>query len=325
MASRKLVGDIGGTNARFALVTDERMGPIETLAVADYPDFDRALAAFLDRHRNGLPISGAVFAVAGAVEANRSILTNSGWLIDADRLGAMFDLPVVRVVNDFKAVAWSLPDLTPRDLLAIGGGERATAAPAVVLGPGTGLGLACFVPGPYDPLVVTTEAAHTTLPGTNAREDAVIAHLRGCFGHVSVERALSGAGLVNLYQSLAAIDHLSVPRREPREITEAALRGSCPTCREAVDMFCAMLGTVAGNAALTFDARGGVYIGGGIAPRISEYLACSQFRARFEAKGRFHAYVAAIPSWVITRPDPAFIGLRHLATKLSSDREPTSR
>nr|WP_041344823.1 glucokinase [Nitrobacter winogradskyi] len=311
--SRILLGDIGGTNARFALATDEHMGPIEKLRVTDYPDFDGALAAFLGRHRGDLPITGAVLAVAGAVEANRSVLTNSGWVIDAGRLEKSFDLSAVRVVNDFKALAWSLPYLTPPDLFAIGGGERASAAPAVVLGPGTGLGLACFVPRPRDPLAVTTEAGHVTLPGADAREDAVIAHLRERFGHVSVERALSGSGLVNLYQSLAALDHLVVPPRKPSEITEAALRGSCPTSREAVDMFCAMLGTVAGNAALTFGARGGVYIGGGIAPRIREYLACSPFRTRFEAKGRFQAYVAAIPSWVITHPDPAFVGLQRLA------------
>lgn len=312
-ASCALLGDIGGTNARFALVTGERMGPIETLAVAGYPDFDRALAAFLDRHRNGLPISGAVLAVAGSVEANRSILTNSGWVIDAGRLEKTFDLPGVRVVNDFTALAWSLPHLRPHDLFAVGGGEGTAAAPSVVLGPGTGLGLACLVPRPRDLLVVTTEAGHATLPGADAREDAVIAHLRDRFGHVSVERALSGPGLVNLYQSLAAIDHLAAPPRKPSEITDAALRGSCPISREALDMFCAMLGTVAGNAALTFDARGGVYIGGGIAPRISKYLARSQFRARFEAKGRFRAYAAAIPSWVIMHPDPAFVGLQRLA------------
>jgi glucokinase len=312
-ASCALLGDIGGTNARFALVTDERMGPIETLAVADYPDFDRALAAFLDRHRNEPPTSSAVLAVAGPIKANRSMLTNSGWVIDAGRLGKTFDLPSVRIVNDFKAVAWSLPHLIPRDLFAVGGGERAAAAPAVVLGPGTGLGLACLVPRPYDSFVVITEAGHATLPGANAREDAVIAHLRGRFGHVSVERALSGPGLVNLYQSLAAIDHLSAPPRKPSEITDAALRGTCPTSQEALDMFCAMLGTVAGNAALTFGARGGVYIGGGIVPRLNKYLARSQFRARFEAKGRFQSYAAAIPSWVIMHPDPAFIGLQRLA------------
>lgn len=314
-ASCVLLGDIGGTNARFALVTNGRMGTVETLAVADYPDFDRALAAFLDRHRTGLAVSGAVLAVAGAVEANRSTLTNSGWVVDAARLEERFDLPGVRVVNDFKAVAWSLPHLAPRDLFAVGGGGRVTDAPMVVLGPGTGLGLACLVPRTCGPLALTTEAGHATLPGANAREDAVIAHLRGRFGHVSMERALSGPGLVNLYQSLAAIDHLSVPPRKPSEITDEALRGSCPTSREAVDMFCAMLGTVAGNAALTFDARGGVYIGGGVVPRFSEYLARSQFRARFEAKGRFRAYLAAIPSCVIMHPDPAFIGLQRLAVQ----------
>jgi len=312
-ANCTLLGDIGGTNARFALVTDERLEPVETLPVADYPDIEQALAAFLDRHRNRRPIFGAVLAVAGAVEANRSMLTNSGWVIDAARLGERFGLPGVRVINDFEAVAWSLPYLAPRDLFAIGGGRRVADAPAVALGPGTGFGLACFVPRSCGPLVVTTEAGHATLPGADAREDAVIAHLRERFGHVSVERALSGPGLVNLYQALAAIDRLSVPSRKPSEITDAALHGSCRTSRGAVDMFCAMLGTVAGNAALTFEARGGVYIGGGVVPRLSEYLARSQFRARFEAKGRFRAYVAAIPSCVIMYPDPAFIGLQRFA------------
>jgi len=312
-ANRTVLGDIGGTNARFALVTDGERGPVETLAVADYPDFEEALAAFLDRHRDETPVSGAMFAVAGAVAANRSMLTNSGWIIDAARLKERFDLLSVRVVNDFEAVAWSLPYLSPRDLFAIGGGRQVADAPAVVFGPGTGFGLACLVPCAGDPFVVTTEAGHATLPGADAREDAVIAHLRERFGHVSVERALSGPGLANLYGALAAIDGLSVPPRGPGEITVAALRGTCPTSREAVDMFCAMLGTVAGNVALTFGARGGVYIGGGIAPRLSTYLAGSQFRARFEAKGRFRAYVAAISSCVIMHPDPAFIGLQRIA------------
>lgn len=313
-ANRTVLGDIGGTNARFAFAADGDTGPVETLAVADYPDFEDALSAFLDRHRNDeTPVAGAVFAVAGSVAANRSMLTNSGWTIDAARLKQRFGLPGVRVVNDFEPLAWSLPHLSPRDLLAIGGGGRVVDAPAVVFGPGTGFGLACLVPRPGDSFVVTTEAGHATLPGADAREDAVIAHLRERFGHVSVERALSGPGLVNLYRALAAIDGLAVPQRDPGEITEAALRGTCPTSREAVDMFCAMLGTVAGNAALTFGARGGVYIGGGIAPRLGTYLADSEFRARFEAKGRFRAYAAAISSCVIVHPDPAFVGLQRIA------------
>ncbi|RIK96678.1 MAG: glucokinase [Proteobacteria bacterium] len=312
-ANRTVLGDIGGTNARFALVTDGEIGLVETLAVAGYPDFEEALAAFLAHHRDETPVSGAMFAVAGAVAANRSMLTNSGWIIDAARLKDRFGLQSARVVNDFEAVAWSLPHLLPRDLFAIGGGGQVADAPAVVFGPGTGLGLACLVPRAGDFFVVTTEAGHATLPGADAREDAVIAHLRERFGHVSVERVLSGPGLANLYRALAAVDGLSVPPRDPGEITVAALRGTCPTSREAVDMFCAMLGTVAGNVALTFGARGGVYIGGGIAPRLSTYLAGSQFRARFEAKGRFRAYVAAISSCVIMHPDPAFIGLQRMA------------
>ena len=186
-------------------------------------------------------------------------------------------------------------------------------APAIVLGPGTGFGLACLVPQPKGMMVIGTEGGHVTLPGTCRREDAIIELLRARFGHVSLERVLSGGGLTNLYQALAAIDGLSVPARDAAEIVKSALAGSCPTSRTALDMFCAILGTVAGDAVLTFGARGGLYIAGGIVPRIPEYLARSQFRTRFEAKGRFRDYVAAIPASVIVHPDPAFLGLQFLS------------
>lgn len=308
-----VLGDIGGTHARFAWATPAGLEPVETLPVADYSGFDRALAAFLDRHRHGRPVSGAVFAVAGPVVANRGSMTNSGWIVDGAHLAKTFNLPSVRVVNDFEPLAWSLPALAPSDLLAIGAGRHAVNAPAVVLGPGTGLGLACFVPRPDGAFVIDTEGGHATLAASTAREDRVIAWLRERFGHVSGERALSGPGLVNLYQALAAIDRRRVPSRDASEITDAACHGDCPTCREAVEMFCAMLGAVAGDAALMFGARGGVYIGGGIVPQLSDVVVRSQFRARFEAKGRFQAYVAAIASCVVMHRDPAFIGLQRLA------------
>jgi glucokinase len=310
MPERFLLGDIGGTNARFALLDGAALGPTRSVAVEDYPRFDQAVAEFLGR-AGAAPLSGAVLAVAGAVENNHASMTNSRWVIDAAALRSAFGFDRIRIVNDFEATAWSLPHLVATDLLAIGGGERVAQAPAVVLGPGTGLGLACFVPG--GSIVVSTEGGHATLPGMSRREDAVIAHLRERFDHVSAERAVSGPGLANLYQALGALDGADVPMRSGIEITDAALNGSCVFCREALDMFCAMLGTVAGNAALTFGGRGGVYIAGGITPRIADYLARSQFRARFEAKGRFRPYVAAIPSSVIMHPEPAFIGLRWLA------------
>jgi glucokinase len=316
MPERVLLADIGGTNARFACLDGERLGPTDSVPVEDYPRFDQAVTAFLGRRGAGAPLSAAVLAVAGAVEKNHASITNSSWVIDAAELQNAFSLHHVRIINDFEAIAWSVPRLARTDLFPIGGGERTAEAPAVVLGPGTGLGLACFLRRPDESVVISTEGGHVTLPGTSRREDAVIAHLRDRFDHVSAERAVSGPGLANLYEAIGALDGAAVPLRSGVEITDAALNGTCKFSREALDMFCAMLGTIAGNAALTFGARGGVYIGGGIAPRITEYLARSQFRTRFEAKGRFRSYVAGISSSVIVHPEPAFIGLRSLARQV---------
>jgi len=158
-----------------------------------------------------------------------------------------------------------------------------------------------------------SEGGHATLSANSHREDAVLDQLRQRFGHVSAERALSGPGLENLYRAIAALDGIDAPLRNAAEITDAALKGTCPTSRASLDMFCAMLGGFAGNVALTYGARGGVYIAGGIAPRILDYLAGSEFRRRFEQKGRFRAYLEAIPSQVIVNSAATFLGLRSLA------------
>jgi glucokinase len=152
-----------------------------------------------------------------------------------------------------------------------------------------------------------------TLSANSRREDAILEHLRQRFGHVSAERALSGPGLENLYEAIAVLDGIDAPQRNAAEITNAALNGTCATSCAALDMFCAMLGGFAGNVALTYGARGGVYIAGGIAPRIVDFLAGSQFRQRFEEKGRFQAYLKVIPSHVIIHPATTFLGLRSLA------------
>lgn len=308
-----IVADIGGTNARFAFIDDGELRRIEVIAVADYRDFGSALEAFLHRHKDNARISGAILAVAGPVEDGRCALTNSDWVIDARQLMGAFDLPHVRIINDFEALALSLPLLRARDLFAIGGGRRVPAAPAVVLGPGTGFGLACLVPQSNGAIVIGTEAGHVTLAGTCQREDDVITWLRQRFGRVSVERVLSGEGLINLYQAIVAIDDAHVPERNAAEIVTAARADACPVSRATLDMFCAMLGMVAGDAVLTFRAHGGLYIAGGIVPRILDDLARSQFRPRFEAKGRFRNYVEAVPSSVIVHRDPAFLGLQFLS------------
>jgi glucokinase len=258
-----------------------------------------------------------MLGVAGPVENGQCTLTNSSWVINAAELRKTFGWTHVRIINDFEAIAWSLPHLAPSDLYMVGRGKAVPTAPAAVLGPGTGLGLACLVPRPDGAIVMASEGGHATLPGSSPREDAIIAHLRERYEHVSAERVLSGGGLVNLYQAIGSIDRLSVMERSAAEITAAALDGICPICRQALDMFCAMLGTIAGNAALTFAARGGVYIAGGIAPRIVDYLANSPFRRRFEAKGRFKAYLSGIPTGVIIHSEPTLVGLQCLARRES--------
>ncbi len=307
-----LLGDIGGTNARFALLRDDRLGPIEVFAVNDYPRFTDALAALLASDR-GHKITSAAFAAAGVVDDDRCPITNSGWLIDAAELRESLHFSQVLLVNDFEALAWSLPQLGSADLFAIGNGRAVPGAPLAVLGPGTGLGLACFVPHPGGDVVVASEGGHASFAAGSAREDAIIAQIRQRCGHVSAERVLSGGGLVNLYEAIAAIEGKPAPERGAADITTAGLDGSCALCRQALDTFCAMLGSFAGDAALTFGARGGVYIGGGIAPRLVKYLQTSQFRARFEAKGRLRPYLAAVPSFVIVHPDAALVGLQRLA------------
>jgi glucokinase len=311
MTKRVLLGDVGGTNVRFAVLADAALGAIAHMAVADYASFGDALAAFLARHPE--PIGHAVFGVAGVVEGERCALTNSPWVVDAAELNARLGLSDVRLVNDFEAIAWSLPKLARQDLRKLGGGEPKPEAPMLVLGPGTGLGVAAYVP--RGPIVLHSEGGHTSLPGGSPREDAVIAALRRQFGHVSAERVLSGHGLENLYRAVAALDAAKAPERSAAEITQAALAGNCPASRAALDLFCALLGEVAGNFALSFCAEGGIFIAGGIVRHIGDYLARSQFRARFEAKGRMSAYVAPIPAYLIVHRDPAFLGLQALAAQ----------
>jgi glucokinase len=249
------------------------------------------------------------------VHSDHCVITNSGWLVDGPQLRTMFGLASLQLINDFEAVAWSLPHLKSTDVYMLGSGQVKPGAPAVVLGPGTGLGIACLMLGPGTPIVISSEGGHSTMAGSCHREDIVIDSLRQRFGHVSAERVLSGGGLENLYRTIAAIDGISAPERRAFEITQAAIEDICPLSRAAVDMFCSMLGSVAGNLALTFAARGGIYVAGGIMPQMCEYAARSQFREQFVAKGRFRAYLEAIPTSIIIHPDPAFIGLQWLAAQ----------
>jgi glucokinase len=314
---KTLLGDIGGTTARFAVLTGGGLGPVNHLPVSEHRSLVEAIRGFLAGHGERGPIDAAVLGVAGPIESGRCSLANSPWVIDAAELNAACGFRSVHLINDFEAVAHALPHLCANDVKPIAGGTPPLGGAMAVLGPGTGLGVAGIVHRGDRMTVIPTEGGHTTLPGATPREDAVIVRLRDRFGHASAERALSGPGLENLHAAIAAVDGVTVPDRTAAEITQRALDGSCSVCVAAVDMFCAMLGTVAGNLALTFRARGGVYIAGGIAPHIVDVLARSEFHARFMAKGRFRPYLERIPVAIIVNPDSAFLGLKALASQLS--------
>jgi glucokinase len=312
-----LLGDIGGTNARLALATESVLGPVTTFEVNRFARFTDVVDRFLrdDCDRNQLRC--ALFAIAAPIHGDRYVLTNSPWVIDALELQSTFGLRS-RFVNDFAAVAHSLPWLGPAALAKLGGGAADATSPTAVLGPGTGLGVACLIRRTAKPIVIASEGGHATLAATCDREDQIIQHLRQRFGHASAERAISGPGLENIYLAIGALDKVETTLPNATQIMRSALRGECRIAVEALNVFCAFLGSFAGNVALTFDARGGVYIAGGISPRIVNFMRRSQFRDRFEAKGRFGEYLKAIPINVITHPAAAFVGLTSISRTIES-------
>ncbi len=309
VAEAWLVGDIGGTNARFGLVSPARQ-VLHWLsyAVERYSTIDDALAAYLSA-RGDLPMPRqAAIAVASAIVGDHVSMTNHPWSFSIVALKARFGFDRLELINDFTALALALPYLGPDDRMTIGGGEAAPGAPLAVLGPGSGFGVSGLVACGSGWVALAGEGGHATMAPATDREGAVLDHMRRRFDHVSAERLLSGPGLVNLYNTLGEIDGVLSRGYTAAQITDLGTRGEDPLCAEATTMFCAMLGTMAGNLALTLGARGGVFIGGGIVPRLGQFFADSPFRARFQAKGRFEPYLAAIPTHVVTHQLPAFLG-----------------
>jgi glucokinase len=308
-AETRLVGDIGATNARFGLVSpDGAVLHWRTHACENYPTIDAALAEYLGE-RGGLPTPRqAAIAVASPVTGDLVAMTNHPWRFSVAALRAHFGFERLEVINDFTAQALALPHLAPDQRLPVGGGSPAPGAPLAVLGPGSGLGVSGLVPCGAGWVALTGEGGHATMAPASDRESAVLDHMRRRFDHVSAERLLSGPGLVNLYGTLAEIDRIPSKGYTAAQITDLGMRGEDAVCAEATEFFCAMLGTVAGNLALTLGSRGGVFVAGGIVPRLGDYFVQSPFRARFEAKGRFESYLAAIPTYVVTYPLAAFVG-----------------
>ncbi|TDD69165.1 glucokinase [Actinomadura darangshiensis] len=317
-----LVADVGGTNARFALVDGADGIPynVHSLPTRDHPGLAEAAAAYLDRHAPGTKPSAACLAVAGPVTSGTFHLTNAGWPKGTpEAVRAHLGLPYLDVINDFEALALALPRLGEDDLITIGEGRPDSGAPRAVVGPGTGLGVAGLVPTPAGWVPVPGEGGQVDIPAATGRELQVAGLLREEKGAATAEYLLSGAGLARIHRYLAALDGEPAPALTAKQIAE-----DCDDrlCREAVEMFCALLGSLAGNAALTLGARGGVYLGGGILPRIVDVLRGSAFRARFEGKPPVEDYLRVIPTALIVHPGPALVGATVRLAQSLPDLEP---
>ena len=316
-----LVGDIGGTHARFGWLNRHgHIDHVRTLRVADHSGPASAVRAYLSeisglRSEPAAPLQHAALALATTVSGDAVAMTNAHWRFSCAALQAELGLRSLSVLNDFEALALALPGLRPDQLrrhVALPMGAPNAAAPRLplaVIGPGTGLGVAGVLPTARGWQALPGEGGHATLSAADAFEAELLAVVRRTQAHVSAERLLSGIGLPLLLQAVAAVLGQTAPELDARQIVErgtalgavaAAADPMDALCARTLDVFCALLGGFAGNVALTLGARGGVFIGGGIVPRLGERFFASQFRARFEAKGRFQGYLQAIPTAVIT-------------------------
>jgi glucokinase len=309
-----LVADIGGTNARFGLVRGDgaAVGDVITLRCADFASPDAAANAYLDQVASEQgsrprPQLGA-FALATPIDGDTIRMTNSEWVISIPRAEHTLGLRRLLVLNDFEALALSLPHLRRDEMSILGSGAPDPGLPMAVIGPGTGLGVAACIPAGRSWRALAGEGGHATACAADDFESDVLRIARRRFEHVSAERLLSGIGLPVLLVAIAEIRAERIVELTAAEITHRALTEHDPLCTATLDTFCAMLGSFAGNVALTLGARGGVFVAGGIAPRLGDFFVQSRFRARFEAKGRFRRYLEPVATALILAPHPALLG-----------------
>ncbi|MEA3130217.1 MAG: glucokinase, partial [Paraburkholderia sp.] len=316
----RLLADIGGTNARFALeYSPGEIASVQVYPCADYPGVAEVIKKYLKDTKIGR-VNHAAIAIANPVDGDQVSMTNHDWSfsIEATRRALGFD--TLLVVNDFTALAMALPGLTDAQRVQVGGGARRPNSVIGLLGPGTGMGVSGLIPADDRWIALGSEGGHATFAPSDEREDIVLQYARKKWSHVSFERVAAGPGIEVIYRALAGRDKKRVAANvDTIEIVKRAMEGE-PLAAESVDVFCGILGTFAGNIAVTLGALGGIYIGGGVVPRLGEFFARSSFRKRFEAKGRFEAYWQSVPTYVITAEYPAFLGVSAILAEQLSNR-----
>lgn len=318
-----MLADVGGTNVRFGsqFDADAKISHINSYPCAEFETLQDAILHHLSRKQLELPRACAI-GIATPVTGDNVRMTNHHWTFSIKALKETLRLERLLVLNDFSALALSLPALKSDVLHQVGGGSAVADAPIGLVGPGTGLGVAALIPIPGGGFIpIAGEGGHVTLGSCEPEEAAVLKILQSRFGHVSAERAVSGPGLENLYNALAQVRGTAVPDRRAADITRGAIENADPICHAALALFSSFLGHVAGNVALTLGARGGVYIGGGIVPQLGDWFDRSGFRKGFEAKGRFTRYLQDIPTLVLHANAEAAL----LGASRALDMEATTR
>ncbi|WP_321913920.1 MULTISPECIES: bifunctional transcriptional regulator/glucokinase [unclassified Paraburkholderia] len=316
----RLLADIGGTNARFALETGPgEIGQVRVYPCAQYPGVAEVIQQYLKDNKIGR-VNHAAIAIANPVDGDQVRMTNHDWTfsIEATRRALGFD--TLLVVNDFTALAMALPGLTDSQRVQVGGGQRRQNSVIGLLGPGTGLGVSGLIPADDRWIALGSEGGHASFSPQDEREDIVLQFARKKWPHVSFERVCAGPGVELIYRALAARDKKKVSADlNPAEVVKRAHEGEA-LALETVECFCGILGSFAGNIAMTLGSLGGIYIGGGVVPRLGDLFTRSSFRQRFEAKGRFDTYLANVPTYVITAEYPAFLGVSAILAEQLSNR-----
>ncbi|MFL1465358.1 glucokinase [Marinobacter sp. HN1S83] len=310
-----LVGDIGGTNARFALVERGSFQPraIEVLACGNYRNLDHAVTDYLARVGVS-EVGEACLAVASPVTGTRVRMTNNHWCFDTDEVRQQFRWRTFKVINDFTAMALGVPHVPEEHLVHVCGGPGDSRRARLVIGPGTGLGVSGLVPINEGWVPLMTEGGHVDFAPTDEDEMKILRILKARFGRVSVERILCGQGLLNLYQAHAEIQGVPAALDAPEKVTAAALEDNDALARHTLRHFCELLGRVAGNGVLTLGGTGGVYLCGGILPRFLDFFLESPFRNGFEDKGRMRPLLEATPVFVVTEPYTGLLGAAEALT-----------
>lgn len=331
---RCLLADIGGTNARFALADASARMPllldsVRKYAVDDFPSLADAARHYLGEIGAATAEAGieaGVFAVAGRVDGDIARITNHPWVISRTRTRESLGLERLLLVNDFAAQSMSILLLQAGDVVPVGGTGWTPDADVrdrtyAVIGPGTGLGVGVLVLREGRAHALETEGGHVSFPPGTPEEIAILEHLSAQFGRVSNERLVSGPGLVNLHRALSEMAGVDPGPMQPADVSAGAAAGDA-RCLRAVDVFCAVFGAIAGDLVLTTGAWDGVFLTGGVVPRLLPALQHSGFRQRFEHKGRFSANMARVPSLALLHPHAGLLGTAAIARQLQQERNP---